>query len=84
VGYALAGNAVWIVAEHGRRAGYVRNLQANSRVRIKFEGNWHTGTAAVVADDDPVDRLTSYDSRTAGEVRVFGTSLLTIRVDLDD
>lgn len=83
VGYGLTGNALWIVAEHGQGAAYVRNLEANPRVRIKFGGVWRTGTAHVVPDDDPIERLSSYDQRTAGEVKRFGTSLLTIRVDLD-
>ena len=29
------GNTFWIVAQHGRSADYVRNLDANPRVRVK-------------------------------------------------
>jgi len=79
-----SGNTVWIVAEHGQRAAYVRNLQANPRIRIKVDGTWRTGTAYRVVDDDPVRRLSSYeDPGMARAVKWLGTSLLTIRVDLD-
>ena len=33
---SLDGDTFWIVAEHGRKAGYVRNIQADPRVRIKL------------------------------------------------
>ncbi len=35
VGNGLDGDTFWIVAEHGRRAAYVRNIEANPRVRVK-------------------------------------------------
>ncbi len=76
-------NTFWIVAEDGTGA-YVRNIQANPRVRVRFGGRWRAGTAHLMPDDNPLKRLEiSYDERTAGEVRRFGTSLLTVRIDLD-
>src|SRR3954453_19207646 len=57
VGDGLRGEAFWIVAEHGRRADYVRNLQADPRVRVKVGRRWLSGTAHVLPDDDPRDRL---------------------------
>ena len=83
VGYGLEGDVLWIVSEHGRASGYVRNLESNPRVRIRVGGAWRDGTARVVPDDDPLLRLKSYDPRTANEVRRIGTSLLTVRVDLE-
>lgn len=83
VGYGLDDKVLWIVSEHGRMSGYVRNLEANPRVRIRVGGAWRNGTARVVPDDDPLLRLKSYDPRTANEVRRIGTSLLTVRVDLE-
>src|SRR5688572_7197484 len=35
VGKGLDGDTFWIVAEHGKRASYVKNLRANPRVRVK-------------------------------------------------
>jgi deazaflavin-dependent oxidoreductase (nitroreductase family) len=89
VGEGLEGDTFWIVAEHGRAAGYVRNLEANPRVRVKVGGAWRAGTARVVADDDPLARQRSLASGrplrrlNAASVRAMGTSLLTIRIDLD-
>ena len=83
VGYGLEGDVLWIVSEHGRASGYVRNLESNPRVRIRVGGAWRDGTARVVPDDDPLLRLKSYDPRTANEVRRIGTSLLSVRVDLE-
>ena len=84
VGHVLEGDAVWIVSEHGRRAGYVRNLRANPRVRIKLRGGWRSGTAQVLADDDSRERLRRMGLRlNALVVRVMGTGLLTVRIDLD-
>ena len=30
----------WIVAEHGRQASYVRNIEANPRVRVRIGRRW--------------------------------------------
>ncbi len=76
-------NTFWIVAEDGAGA-YVRNIQANPRVRVRYNGRWRAGTAHLMPEDDPIKRLDlAYDKRTAGEVRLFGSSLLTVRIDLD-
>jgi hypothetical protein len=36
VGDARVGDRLWIVAEHGMKAGYVRNIKENPRVRVKL------------------------------------------------
>jgi len=52
VGNGRVGSQFWIVAEHGRKAGYVRNIEANPRVRLKlregFRSRGHTGTAHIL------------------------------------
>ena len=40
----------WIVAEHGRRANYVRNIEANPNVRVRIGRRWREGTARLVPD----------------------------------
>jgi deazaflavin-dependent oxidoreductase (nitroreductase family) len=52
-----------IVAEHGRRASYVRNIEANPRVRVRVGRRWHDGTARLVPGDDPRVRLRYINSR---------------------
>ena len=94
VGNGLVGGEFWIVAEHGRKAGYVRNIEANPRVRVKlregFRSRWYTGTAHILPDDDPRarQRWLATQVRGAGSnaaaVRFFGTELLTVRIDLDE
>ena len=84
VGNGLDGDTLWIVAEHGHTANYVRNLEADPRVRVKIGRHWRTGTATVLPDDDPRARLDRIGRRVNGfMVRAAGTDLLTIRVDLD-
>ncbi len=83
VGRSLDGDTVWIVAEHGRHAGYVRNIEADPAVRIKIGHRWRTGTAHVSPDDDPRARQRAMPTVNAAVVRLMGTDLLTVRVDLD-
>jgi deazaflavin-dependent oxidoreductase (nitroreductase family) len=93
VGNGLVGDTFWIVTEHGRRAGYVHNLQANPRVRVKLRSGlgmrWRTGTAHVLPDDDPRARQRELGrghplrALNAVAVRGMGTELLTVRVDLE-
>jgi deazaflavin-dependent oxidoreductase (nitroreductase family) len=49
VGDGRVGSQFWLIAEHGMRAGYVRNIASNPRVRLKLRSGisarWHTGTA---------------------------------------
>jgi deazaflavin-dependent oxidoreductase (nitroreductase family) len=83
VGNGLQGDTFWIVAEHGRKAGYVRNIAADPRVRVFVGGKWRAGTAELLPDDDPRERQRQLPSVNAFMVRLAGTELLTIRVDLD-
>ena len=83
VGDGRRGDTFWIVAEHGRRAGYVRNIEANPRVRVLTGSRWRTGTAHVVPDDDPRERQRQLGRLNALGVRAMGTELLTVRIDLD-
>ena len=83
VGRSLDGDTCWIVAEHGRKASYVRNIEADPRVRIKIGRQWRTGTAHLMPDDDPRARQRAMPAANAAVVRLMGTDLLTLRVDLD-
>jgi deazaflavin-dependent oxidoreductase (nitroreductase family) len=89
VGDGLEGSTFWIVSEHGRRSAYVRNLEADPRVRVRVRGRWRSGTAQVLPDDDPRQRQRLLGRRlaariNAASVRRLGTDLLTVRIDLDD
>jgi deazaflavin-dependent oxidoreductase (nitroreductase family) len=94
VGDGRIGNQFWLVAEHGTKAGYVRNIEHDPRVRLKlregFRTRWHPGTAHLLPDDNLRERqrwLASHLPSSAGNaraVRLFGTQLLSVRIDLDD
>jgi deazaflavin-dependent oxidoreductase (nitroreductase family) len=74
----------WIVAEHGRHAGYVRNIAANPRGRVKIGRRWRSGVAEILDNDDPRPRLKAIGRPVNGAlVRTMGTDLLTIRITLD-
>jgi deazaflavin-dependent oxidoreductase (nitroreductase family) len=84
VGNGLEGDTFWIVAEHCRRAGYVRHIEADPRVRVNIGGQWRTGTARPLPDDDPRERLRRIGRRlNAAAVRAMGSELLTVRIDLN-
>jgi deazaflavin-dependent oxidoreductase (nitroreductase family) len=93
VGDGLVDRTFWIVAEHGRRAAYVRNIEAEPRVRLRVRVHgsveWRTGVATLLPDDDPCvrQRLLVQASLSRGlnalVVRAVGTELLTVRIDLD-
>ena len=84
VGNGLRGAHFWIVAEHGRQADYVRNIERDPRVRVKVGRHWHAGTAHLLPDDDPRARLRTLD-RPLNDVglRAMASEMLVVRVDLD-
>jgi deazaflavin-dependent oxidoreductase (nitroreductase family) len=84
VGKALEGDTFWIVAEHGRRASYVRNLTANPRVRVKVGRRWRTGTAHPMPEDDWRERQRRIPNKmNSAVVRIAGSDPMTVRIDLD-
>jgi deazaflavin-dependent oxidoreductase (nitroreductase family) len=84
VGNGLTGNTFWLVAAHGAQADYVRNLQANQRVRVKIGRQWRSGTAVVLPDEDPATRSRSLPYQWDAAIgRAMASAPLTIRIDLD-
>ncbi|MEV7793144.1 nitroreductase/quinone reductase family protein [Streptomyces sp. NPDC087512] len=85
VGGRTAGGSFWLVSEFGERAQYIRNIRADPRVRVRIRGRWHTGTAHLLPDDDPLARLRRLPRFNSLAVRAMGarTGLLTVRVDLE-
>lgn len=84
----LDGDVFWIVTEYGHAANYVRNIEANPRVRVNAGAGWRAGTARIV-DEDPQARLAQIVARNPRArtnvqiVRKTGTENLVIRIDLD-
>lgn len=92
VGNGRKGEEFWIIAEHGTRAGYVRNIQHDPHVRVRLRTGlryrWVPGIATVCPDDDPLARqrriIAWHPLRAlnAMYVRVWGADLLTVHVQL--
>ncbi|CDM76818.1 nitroreductase/quinone reductase family protein [Mycobacterium marinum] len=83
VGGKLVDNQFWMVSEHGEHSDYVRNIKANPAVRVRLDGEWRSGTAHLLPDDDPLRRLGNLPRLNSAVVRAIGSELLSIRVDLD-
>ncbi|MEV6538621.1 nitroreductase/quinone reductase family protein [Streptomyces sp. NPDC051665] len=77
------GDTFWLVSEFGELSHYVRNIKANPKVRVRIMGRWHTGTAHLLPADDPQARLRTLPRFNSAAVKAMGSSLLTVRVDLD-
>jgi deazaflavin-dependent oxidoreductase (nitroreductase family) len=92
VGNGRKGDSFWIIAEHGTRANYVRNIARDPRVRVRLRIGWRyrwvTGIATVMPDDDALARqrriIAWHPLRAlnAITVRVLGADLVTVHVRL--
>ncbi|MCW2558566.1 MAG: nitroreductase family deazaflavin-dependent oxidoreductase [Mycobacterium sp.] len=83
VGGRVVDDQFWMVSEHGGHSHYVLNIEANPRVRVRVGGRWRSGTAHLLPDDDAVARLSQLPSMNSAVVKLMGSDLLTVRVDLD-
>ena len=65
------------------------NIEANPRVRIRIGRRWLTGSARTLPDDDPRERLDMIartrrrSTLNVATMRLMGTDLLVVRVDLE-
>jgi deazaflavin-dependent oxidoreductase (nitroreductase family) len=83
VGGRISNGSFWLVSNHGRRSHYVKNLATNPKVRLLHRGRWYTGTAHILDDDDARYRLKQLPRVPSFFVRLLGTNLTTIRIDLN-
>lgn len=83
VGMHVEGGTGWVVAEHGRRAGYVRNIEARPDVRVRRRRHWHGARVELLPDDDVEARLATFGrpSHTAA-IHRFGVDPITLRFTL--
>ena len=88
----LEGDTFWLIAQRGRDADWVRNIEADPRVRVRLSGphaGWRAGTAHILDDDDPRERQRVLSHASVARrlcmstSRALHASPLTIRVDLD-
>jgi deazaflavin-dependent oxidoreductase (nitroreductase family) len=84
IGGRVVGRDFWLVSEYGEQSQYVRNIKADPRVRVRIKGRWRAGIAYLMPADDAKARLRSLPAVNSAGVRMLGTNLLTIRVELTD
>ena len=92
VGNGRKGDSFWIIAEHGSRAGWVRNIQHDPRVRVRLRiglrYRWVSGIATIRPDEDALARQRKViawhplRALNAVNVRVLGADLLAVHVKL--
>lgn len=85
------GDGVWVISQHGRRAGWAHNIAANPNVRVRVDNQWRSGTAAFVPDDDVVARARSFAgngklsrSATAIGMRALQSDPISVRITYAD
>jgi deazaflavin-dependent oxidoreductase (nitroreductase family) len=69
---------MWLIAAHGRHAGWVRNLEASSAVRIKHRGRWRNGTATAHSMD--AMQLSRFNAYARSGPKLIGMDPLLVRV----
>lgn len=73
-------DGVWVISQHGHRAGWAHNIDADPRVRVRVDGQWHNGTAAFRPDDDIRARARSF---AGGKVSAAATALAMRAMESD-
>jgi deazaflavin-dependent oxidoreductase (nitroreductase family) len=83
------GNSLWLIAQHGRHAGWVRNFEANPRVRVRLGRHWRNGTAELLPEDDVKARIRTFAGSAVGRAitaagfRALESQPVTVRIDLE-
>jgi deazaflavin-dependent oxidoreductase (nitroreductase family) len=82
------GDALWLIAQHGRHAGWVRNFEARPQVRVRLGRHWREGTAELLPDDDVSARIDTFadtaigKALTASMFRALESQPTTVRIVL--
>ena len=89
----LEGETFWLLSQRGRDADWVRNIEADPRVRVKLRSrrptSWRSGTAHILEDDDPherqriLSRAEPWRRLCLSASGALATNPLTVRIDLD-
>lgn len=89
VACTLQDDTLWLIAQHGTHAGWVRNFQASPLVRVRLGRRWRTGTAELLPDDDVKARIRTFSAGpvahaiTAATFRALESQPVTVRIQLE-
>jgi deazaflavin-dependent oxidoreductase (nitroreductase family) len=82
---------VWVISQHGRRAGWAHNITAEPTVRVRVNNQWRSGTATFEPDDDVRSRARSFggdgklsQSATAMTMRAMESDPISVRIKYTD
>ena len=82
---------VWVISQHGRRAGWAHNITANPKVRVRVNNQWRSGTATFDPEDDVRARACSIggggrisQSAAALAMRAMESDPISVRIAFDD
>jgi deazaflavin-dependent oxidoreductase (nitroreductase family) len=87
-------NGVWVISQHGRRAGWAHNIAADPKVRVRVSSSdgyeWRTGTAIFEPHDDIRARARSFagggrlsQSAAALTMRAMESDPISVRITYD-
>jgi deazaflavin-dependent oxidoreductase (nitroreductase family) len=82
-------DTLWLIAQHGEHAGWVRNFQASPQIRVRLGRHWRTGTAELLPDDDVKARIRTFSDSavgravTAATFRALESQPVTVRIQLE-
>ncbi len=62
VAHTSDGENLWLIAQHGSHAGWVRNFQERPEVRVRLGRRWRSGTAELLPEDDVKARIRTFSS----------------------
>ncbi|MDT7792013.1 MAG: hypothetical protein QOD59_1449 [Mycobacterium sp.] len=81
---------LWVISQHGRRAGWAYNIEANPKVRVRVNNQWRSGTATFEPDDDVRARARSFggasklsQSATVLTMRAMESDPISVRIAFD-
>lgn len=82
MGYVRDGGGLLVVAEHGRRADWLRNARASGTVRVWLGRQAYRGRVRVLDDADPGDVLRRIGPVHGMVVRALADEPKVVRIDL--
>ena len=89
VAHAADEKTLWLIAQHGAHAGWVRNFQESPRVRVRLGRSWQAGTAELVPEDDVKARIRTFSSSAVGRAitgasfRALESQPVSVRITLE-
>jgi deazaflavin-dependent oxidoreductase (nitroreductase family) len=81
---------VWVISQHGRRAGWAHNIAVDPKVRVRVNNQWRSATATFEPEDDVRARARSIggdsklgQSASALTMRAMESDPISVRIAFD-